>query len=351
MGWLSNLVKFENHFSVQSFKDIKDDPSRLLTGVDPASTKAWNAVLGTDNQALVNVWGSPGEQYYASAKAKGIDTGPASQFHAIADKVAAYYAGQGLSGSSFGESFSNFGGGTSPIENGNSIFNSFGDTNIDTSGALKIFNSFSTSSSNAAMANPISNANETQYGPIADKYAKQYGVPTDVFRSTINDVSGFNPYKVNPDGTGGIASMRDGAIKGVDIYNPNQSLETAAKTMAAIQKAEGGTWDQVASIFKTGRVFDESGNLATDSSGNMPAYDIMGNPTGMSQADANANDAATKDTSDDKPFWAYTSQDWKDFFSNSIYGLIFGIIGVVLILGSIFMLFKSKVISLPSIPK
>jgi hypothetical protein len=97
MGWLKKLVGFENHFTKNFAKDIWSDPSRLLTGVDPFSTKVWNGVLGTDNKPMVNMLGSPDRQYYESAQAAGIDTGPAENFHQVADVVAGAFGAAGLS--------------------------------------------------------------------------------------------------------------------------------------------------------------------------------------------------------------------------------------------------------------
>lgn len=77
MGFLKKLVGFENSFSKNITKDIFHNPTRLLTGIDPASTKVWNKVLGRDDAPLVNVYGSPGQQYYDRAQADGIDTAPA----------------------------------------------------------------------------------------------------------------------------------------------------------------------------------------------------------------------------------------------------------------------------------
>lgn len=202
-------------------------------------------------------------------------------------------------------------------------------------------------------ANVFSSALQNQYGPTADKYAKQYGIPTDVFRGMINDISGFNPYKVNTDGTGGIASLDQGQLKSIDIYNPNSSLQVAAAGLSSLYKDEaGGSWDKAVSMFKIGRVYNPDGTpQAPNSTGDMPSYDAMGNPTGIDQATADANAIATKNPDTGKAFWQYTSQDWKDFFQNSIYGLLFGIIGVVFILGSIYMLFKAKALSIPTLPK
>ena len=96
MSWWKSLLGFENDFSKNILKDIISDPTRLITGVDPASTKLWNGVLGTDNQALVNPLGSPGQQYYDRAEANGIDTGPAQGFHKVADVVAGAFGANGL---------------------------------------------------------------------------------------------------------------------------------------------------------------------------------------------------------------------------------------------------------------
>lgn len=98
MGFLSDLVKFQNVFSKDFGKDILKKPQRLLTGIDPASTKVWNKVLGRDDKPLVNVFGSPGKQYYENAAAKGIDTKAAGTFHSIADMIAGFYGAQGIAG-------------------------------------------------------------------------------------------------------------------------------------------------------------------------------------------------------------------------------------------------------------
>jgi hypothetical protein len=96
MSGLKSFLGFQNLFSKEFGKDIFRKPTRLLTGIDPASTKVWNKVLGKDDKPLVNAFGSPGEQYYQQAEAKGIDTGAARGFHALADKVAGFYGAQGI---------------------------------------------------------------------------------------------------------------------------------------------------------------------------------------------------------------------------------------------------------------
>lgn len=98
MGWLKKLVGLENSFTKNFTSDILKHPTRLLTGIDPLSTKISNAVTGRDDEALVNMWGSPDQQYYDRAAAEGIDIGPGKQFHAAADVVAGMFAGNALSG-------------------------------------------------------------------------------------------------------------------------------------------------------------------------------------------------------------------------------------------------------------
>lgn len=98
MSFLNSLFRFENSFSKNITKDVLHDPSRLITGVDPGSTKVWNTVLGQDKKPLVNVFGSPDKQYYDKAGAEGIDTGAANKFHKAADVVAGFYGAQGLAG-------------------------------------------------------------------------------------------------------------------------------------------------------------------------------------------------------------------------------------------------------------
>lgn len=96
MGWLKKLHGFESSFTKNFVKDIWKKPTRLLTGIDPFSTKLWNGVLGRDDEAMVGMFGSPGEQYYRRAEADGIDTSAARQFHTVADAVAGFFGAQGL---------------------------------------------------------------------------------------------------------------------------------------------------------------------------------------------------------------------------------------------------------------
>jgi hypothetical protein len=107
---IKNVVGFELGHGRDILRDVWHDPSRLLTGVDPLSTRLWNGVLGTDNQPLVNQLGGATEQRYADAEARGQDTGLARTLQGVAGTVAGFYGAQGI-GNAFGGFGNLFGSG------------------------------------------------------------------------------------------------------------------------------------------------------------------------------------------------------------------------------------------------
>ena len=75
MGWLSDVFKFETGHLDDIWGDINDNPERILVGaIDPASTKAWNKVLGKDWDPVVDQMGGATKRRYTDAEAKGINT-------------------------------------------------------------------------------------------------------------------------------------------------------------------------------------------------------------------------------------------------------------------------------------
>jgi hypothetical protein len=95
-GWFSDVLKFKVFEGKKVLDTIAHDPTRLVTGADPASTRVWNAALGTHNQALVDQWGGTTKETAQAAKAAGINIGPGMTMEAIAHVVASWYAGAGL---------------------------------------------------------------------------------------------------------------------------------------------------------------------------------------------------------------------------------------------------------------
>lgn len=98
MGFLSNVIDFEGFNGKRIGQALLHDPSRLLTGVDPASTGLWNEILGTHNHALVDQMGGATGQTYGAARQAGIDTTAGQDVQDLAHLVAAGYAIGGLAG-------------------------------------------------------------------------------------------------------------------------------------------------------------------------------------------------------------------------------------------------------------
>jgi hypothetical protein len=108
MGWLSDNFDFEMFNLKDMWEKIEDNPFQLLTGVDPFSTGMWNEILGRDDEPIVNQLGGPyggsskmglgSGGVYDRAQEAGIDIGPATQMHDVAEVVASYYGLKGLGG-------------------------------------------------------------------------------------------------------------------------------------------------------------------------------------------------------------------------------------------------------------
>ncbi|HEY1129127.1 MAG TPA: hypothetical protein VGF12_06970 [Roseateles sp.] len=99
---LGSLLDFEGFHGKQILKDIAKKPTRLLTGVDPASTKLWNKVLGTNDKPIVDQMGGATQDRYRQAEAAGIDTRTGKAMQGLAHVVAAAYAAGGLAGAGSG---------------------------------------------------------------------------------------------------------------------------------------------------------------------------------------------------------------------------------------------------------
>jgi hypothetical protein len=95
---ISDALKFEKFNFGKMFKDLKADPKRIFLGVDPLSTKGWNAILGRNDEPIVGHFGAPKQQNFDAAQKAGINTGTASTLHGAAQGIAAIYGAGGLSG-------------------------------------------------------------------------------------------------------------------------------------------------------------------------------------------------------------------------------------------------------------
>lgn len=112
MSFLGDALAFEQFNLKDMWDGLRKDPKRLLLGVDPWSTKAWNFVLNRDDKPLVDQMGGPyaGRTFsvgssadlakrdgvYKRAQEAGVNIGPASNMHNVAHAIAALYAANGL---------------------------------------------------------------------------------------------------------------------------------------------------------------------------------------------------------------------------------------------------------------
>ena len=97
-SFLKNVSGFKLLEGKNILKDIGKNPSRLLTGVDPFSTKVWNKVLGTNNKPIVDQMGGATSERSDQARAAGIDPKNGEAVEKVAHVVAAAYAAGGLAG-------------------------------------------------------------------------------------------------------------------------------------------------------------------------------------------------------------------------------------------------------------
>lgn len=98
MSFLGNVIGFEGFHGKRLGQALMKDPSRLITGVDPASTGLWNTVLGTHKHALVDQMGGATGKDYQAARAAGIDTTAGQDVQDLAHVVAGAYGAAGLAG-------------------------------------------------------------------------------------------------------------------------------------------------------------------------------------------------------------------------------------------------------------
>jgi len=131
MSSLSELMAFDKFRLKDVWNQLRDDPWRILTGVDPVSTWLNNKILGRDDEPLGNLWGGPSRQQFRRAEESGIDVKPRKFADAVA---AAVILSQGGGGGAEGASA---GGGASG--SGISGFSGLGATGTSTSGTASGF--------------------------------------------------------------------------------------------------------------------------------------------------------------------------------------------------------------------
>lgn len=168
------------------------------------------------------------------------------------------------------------------------------------------------------MDNPtqiVPSALEYQYGPIADSYAQKYGIPTDMFRQAIQGRSGFDPNYSGPNGQGiaGLSFTQPGSINPMD---PGASMDKAAQIMSAMYKGGGGgDWQTTVDTF----LGNDAGTQTQAQSPNAPDNSMLGKLKPSS--------------------WLASFTEWA---KNGAFTIVIVLIGLVLILGSVWMIIDAK---------
>lgn len=191
----------------------------------------------------------------------------------------------------------------------------------------------------------MANANYQVYGPIADAAAQKHGVPTSIFKSLINSESSFDPYAYNASGAAGIAQFMPTTAKSLNIdpFNPNQALDASAKYLADNYKKYGNWQDAISQYKGYGNNLSEGYGKAASvlddamkSFGGSAVDQIPGND--MGDVKAAAEKVANKKANPTGSIFTWNADDWKTFLANSAYGFMIGLVGVVFILGSVWVL-------------
>lgn len=181
---------------------------------------------------------------------------------------------------------------------------------------------------------------KSTYEPYAAALALQQGIPSELFRNLIQSESSWNPRAegaILPGGQRaiGIAQFipETAARYGIkDRTDPYQSMQGAAKYMKDLY-AKYGNWPEAVAAYKG---FSDIKKGATS--------DLVKKVTPAdTQKEYEAAEAAKKEPASDSaanvnpdPIWKWGAQDWRNFFARSALGLVLFLVGVLLIVWSIY---------------
>lgn len=177
------------------------------------------------------------------------------------------------------------------------------------------------------------------YGPAANTAAQKYGIDPTIFRRLIASESSWDPYAINPTPTKsgenavGIAQFLPSTAKslGVDPFDPYSALDGSAKYLSQLTAKYG----------LTGGIAAYKGS-PTSPVALSQAAQIVGTSTDIGTVTQAAQSAASQPEKVDnsKSLWQYSWGDFKNAISQSLMGFTFGLVGILLIIFSIYMLTK-----------
>lgn len=160
------------------------------------------------------------------------------------------------------------------------------------------------------MDNPtqiVPQANELVHGYTVDSYAQKYGIPTDVFRNVIQTASNFDPNYVNSEtGARGIAALNFSKDSNINPDDIGSSLDFIGNALKSLYSSTG-SWSAAQNILTT--------------------------------PDPGQVDAVKAAAADDPNSW---SNKIANFFKSAGYSILISAVGVLLILGSVWVILNSS---------
>lgn len=199
------------------------------------------------------------------------------------------------------------------------------------------------------MSDISANTNYQMYATIADDAARKYNIAPGIFKSLIMSESSFDPNAYNASGASGIAQFMPttAASMKIDPFNPIDSLDAAAKYLSTNFKKYGNYADAI-SQYKgysnladgysaANKVIDDASSIFGGSlSDNIPLSNAADNYTPLTDAQKAASKSPTGS------IFTWSIGDWKSFLSSSAYGFVIGLVGILLIVGTIWALINKS---------
>ena len=93
---------------------------------------------------------------------------------------------------------------------------------------------------------------EAKWGPVADRYARQYGVDPALFRRLVTQESGWNPNAASGAGARGLTQVVPRWHPDADLSTPESQLNYGAKHFGSLLKKYGNPRDALA-VYNSGK--------------------------------------------------------------------------------------------------
>lgn len=96
---------------------------------------------------------------------------------------------------------------------------------------------------------------ESKFSPMIEKYAKQYGIRSDVFKSLVKHESGFNTHATSSKGAKGLTQLMPGTARDMGVtnpYDPEQSIKGGMKYLAKLLKHYNGDYRKAVAAYNGG---------------------------------------------------------------------------------------------------